>query len=174
MNGQWCEILWMGWAGWRVELSVFSLYIVSLVGSKGILDIESGPWISKTFLVFETDHWRLDQMRWGINLLISFSVSLTILIGSFWFQGIIKGHIKSISVLFLIKGKNLVTYPFFLCSTVIMILTLLAMPHFIYIPKYLWGPSWEMPYFCRCKFISEVFVKTGLLNVNCTTPKSCR
>lgn len=141
---------------------------------KGFLDIESSPWISKTFLVFETDHWRLYQMRWGINLLISFLVSLTILIGSLWFQGIVKGHIKSISVLFLIKGKNLVTYVYFLFRTVIMILTLLTVPRFIYILKYPWGPSWEMPYFYRCKFESEIFVKTGLLNVNSTAPKSCR
>lgn len=127
-----------GWAEQDEELNFqFSLFTwCHLWAQKGFLDIESSPWISKTFLVFETDHWRLDQMIWGINLLISFLVSLTILIGSFWFLGIIKGHIKSISVLFLIKGKNLVTYLYLLLRTVIMILTLLAMPYFIYILKY--------------------------------------
>lgn len=50
---------------------------------EGFLDIESSPRIPKTFLAFETDHWRLDHMRWSINLLISFLLSLTVLIGSF-------------------------------------------------------------------------------------------
>lgn len=63
-----------GWGKQDEELNFqFSLFLHGVtLGLKRDSDIESSPWISKTFLVFETDHWRLDQMRWGINLLISF------------------------------------------------------------------------------------------------------